>query len=205
MTSILIKFSPFLATDQGAPQRSNTSQVNIKVKNTNDNAPTFVPGSPIVYVSEAVAIGTKIVKFNATDEDGNKLTFSVSKGNTNSALVIDKDTGLLTTRTKLDRETVARYNLTVTVTESTNGQGAQSSSQNLSVIVTDENDNIPLFDPQLYTVAVDETKAAGMLAQMIVVPLLYPIVQVYLTGTSEHLESQKYFSLHLRTKPFKIL
>ena len=162
MVSILIKFTPFLATDQGTQNRSSTSQVNIEVKNTNDNAPTFVPGSPIVYVSEAVAIGTKVVKFNATDQDGNKLTFSISEGNTNNALVIDKDTGLLTTKTKLERETVARYNLTVTVTESTDGQGAQSSSQNLSVIVTDENDNMPLFDPDQYSVDVDENKLAGM-------------------------------------------
>ena len=137
----------------------------INVKNTNDNAPTFVPGSPIVHVSEAVAIGTKVVKFNATDEDGNKLTFSISKGNTNDALVLDKDTGLLTTKTKLDREKVARYNLTVTVTElTTNQRTAQSSSQNLSVIVTDENDNMPIFDPEQYNMTVNENEPAGRLA-----------------------------------------
>ena len=136
----------------------------IEVKNTNDNAPTFAPGSPIVHVSEAVAIGTKVVKFNATDEDGNKLTFSITKGNTNGDLAIRNDSGLLTTNKKLDRETVARYNLTVTVTEVTQSRNtAKSSSQNLSVIVTDENDNGPVFDPGNYTKDIDENSVAGSL------------------------------------------
>jgi hypothetical protein len=152
------------ATDQGTPTRTSTCQVNITVKNTNDNAPTFVPGSPIVYVSEAVAIGTKVVKFNATDEDGNKHSFSISEGNTNSDFAVDKDTGLLTTKRKLDRETIPRYNLTVTVTESTNTRATgQSSSQNLSVIVTDENDNGPVFNPKEYTEDIDENTPAGRL------------------------------------------
>lgn len=150
------------ATDKGDPARSSGSQVNITVKNTNDNAPTFVPGSPVVYVSEAVAIGTKVVQFNATDQDGNKLTFSISEGNTNGTFKIDKDTGLLTTMKGLDREKVWRYNLTVTVTDSNNGRASgQSSSQNVSVIVTDENDNAPVFKPEQYARDIDENAPAG--------------------------------------------
>jgi Zn-dependent M28 family amino/carboxypeptidase len=134
------------------------------VKNRNDNAPTFVPDSPVVHVSEAVAIGTKVVKFNATDEDGTKLSFSISEGNTNDDFAVDKDTGLLTTKKKLDREKIPLYNLTVTVTESTNTRATgQSSSQNLSVIVTDENDNRPVFDPKKYTEDIDENTPAGRL------------------------------------------
>jgi hypothetical protein len=134
------------------------------VKNTNDTAPTFVPDSPIVYVSEAVAIGTKVVKFNARDEDGNSLPFSISEGNTNGAFAVDKNTALLTTKRKLDREKIPLYNLTITVTESTNTRATgQSSSQNLSVIVTDENDNGPVFDPKKYTEDIDENTPAGRL------------------------------------------
>ena len=132
------------------------------MKNTNDNAPTFVPGSPVVEVSEAVAIGTNVVQFNATDEDGNKLTFSITKGNTNSDLKVDKDTGLLTTNKKLDRETTPFYNLTVTVSESIT-RNRQSISRNLSVVVTDENDNAPVFDPKQYTKDINENTVAGTL------------------------------------------
>ena len=154
----------FSATDQGTPTRASACQVNITVKNTNDNAPTFVPDSPILYVSEAVAIGTKVVKFDATDQDGNSLSFSISEGNTNGAFAVDKDTGLLTTKRNLDREKIPRYNLTVTVTESTNTRATgQSSSQNLSVILTDENDNGPVFDPRKYTEDIVENTPAGRL------------------------------------------
>ncbi len=132
------------------------------MKNTNDNAPTFVPGSPVVRVSEAVAIGTKVVKFNATDDDGNKLTFSISEGNTNSAFQIDKDTGLLRTKTKLDRERVPLYNLTVAVTELT--KVGATAKANLSVIVTDENDNAPVFNPEAYSKIINENSPAGRFA-----------------------------------------
>ncbi len=132
------------------------------MKNTNDNAPTFVPGSPVVRVSEAVAIGTNVVKFNATDDDGNKLTFSNSEGNTNSAFQIDKDTGLLRTKTKLDRESVALYNLTVAVTELT--KVGATAKANLSVIVTDENDNAPVFKPEAYSKIINENSPAGRFA-----------------------------------------
>ena len=131
--------------------------MNITVENTNDNAPTFEPGSPIVHVSEAVAIGTNIVRFNATDKDENALTFRVTAGNVGDAFEIDESTGVLTTKTGLDRETVPTYNLTVNVTDS----GGRSSSRDLTVIVTDENDNVPRFDPTSYPVDIVENTNAG--------------------------------------------
>jgi hypothetical protein len=145
-----------IAVDGGNPKRADTAKVNISVENTNDNAPIFEPGSPIAHVSEAVAIGTNVVKFNATDQDGNLLTFLITSGNTGNTFGIDKNTGVLTTNASLDRETVPRYNLTVTVTD----QG-QSSSRDLIVIVTDENDNEPRFDPTSYSVNVTENSIAG--------------------------------------------
>ena len=148
------------ASDGGDPKRSNTAQVSITVVNTNDNAPKFEPGSPVVNVSEAVAIGTNVVQFNATDEDGNSLTFSITGGNTGNAFTIDQTSGVLTTNASLDRETVPLYNLTVTVTE-TVGRSGQSSSRDLTVIVTDENDNGPVFNPKSYPVTIIENTQPG--------------------------------------------
>lgn len=152
--SIFPFFSP--ATDGGNPTRSGTSRVNITVINTNDNVPTFLRGSPNASVSEDVAIGTNVVQFNATDEDGGTLSFSIFSGNTDDAFKIDRQTGVLTTNKKLDRETVPRYNLNVTVTDSS----SQSSSQNLTVIVLDVNDNTPKFEA-IPNVDVTENTAAG--------------------------------------------
>lgn len=151
-----------IATDQGTPSRSTTCFVNIEVINTNDNAPTFVPGSPVAHVNEGVSIGTEVVKFNATDKDGNRLAFSITLGNIEGAFSINNETGLLTTHSKLDREKIDRYNLTVTVTESSSVQGsAKSSSQNLSVIITDTNDNPPVFQPSHYTRNITENSPKG--------------------------------------------
>ena len=103
-----------------------------------------------------------MVKFNATDKDGNSLAFLITAGNTGDTFSIDKNTGVLTTNKSLDRETIPRYNLTVTVTDAANGGGdGQSSSKNLSVIVTDVNDNAPRFHPDSYSVNVTENTKAG--------------------------------------------
>ena len=96
------------------------------------------------------------MQFNATDEDGGTLSFSIFSGNTDDAFKIDRQTGVLTTNKKLDRETVPRYNLNVTVTDSS----SQSSSQNLTVIVLDVNDNTPKFEA-IPNVDVTENTAAG--------------------------------------------
>ncbi|XP_028398312.1 protocadherin Fat 4-like [Dendronephthya gigantea] len=150
------------ASDGGVPAKTKTTRVNITVENTNDNAPTFESGSPTIRISEAVAIGTNVVKFNATDKDGSPLAFLITAGNVGETFTIDKNTGVLTTNKSLDRETTPRYNLTVTVTDTANGGGGgQSSSKNLSVIVTDVNDNSPLFYPDSYSVNITENTKAG--------------------------------------------
>lgn len=110
----------------------------------------------MAFVSEAVAIGTNVVKFNATDQDENALSFLITAGNIGRTFSIDNNTGVLTTNASLDRELVPRYNLTVTVTD----QGS-SSSRNLSVIVTDENDNAPRFNPAAYSANVTENRNVG--------------------------------------------
>ncbi len=145
------------ASDGGNPKRTDTAQVNITVENANDNAPEFEPGSPVVNVSEAVAIGTNVVKFQATDKDGNSLAFLITAGNTGDTFSVDKNTGVLTTNASLDRETIPTYNLTVTVTDN----GGQSSSRNLIVNVLDENDNAPRFDPASYSKNITENTVAG--------------------------------------------
>jgi hypothetical protein len=97
------------------------------------------------------------VKFQATDKDGNSLTFLITAGNTGDTFSIDKNTGVLTTNASLDRETIPTYNLTVTVTDN----GGQSSSRNLIVNVLDENDNAPRFDPASYSKNITENTGAG--------------------------------------------
>ena len=154
-TSLKIEKSFFLATDGGS--KSTTTRVVINIENKNDNAPVVVSSSPTVSISEGVATGTNVVQFNATDEDGGKVTFSILSGNTGDALILDKDSGLLTTNQKLDREAVPWYNLTVAV----NDKEGKSSSANLTVIVLDVNDNTPVFNPSSYAEDVTENTPAG--------------------------------------------
>ena len=65
----------------------------VAVINVDDNAPEFGKITE-AKVSEAVKIGTPVVKFNATDKDGSVLTYSITQGNTNSAFEIDRSNGM---------------------------------------------------------------------------------------------------------------
>lgn len=148
--------------------------MNIAVNDINDNAPEFEAGSPIVNVSEAVAIGTNVIRFKAQDKDGNSLTFSITAGNVGDAFSINKTSGVLSTNASLDRETISRYNLTVTVTDS----GGQSSSRSLSVIVTDVNDNVPHFNPTSYPVDIIENTGAGRSSNLMFV-LYFGLIHIH--------------------------
>ena len=156
------------ATDGGDPQRSNTAHVNITVENVDD--PTiFILPPPFVRVSEAIAVGTNILRLNATDKDGNRLSFSIKSGNIENTFAIDEATGVLSTNASLDRETIPTYNLTVAVSDQNSGafsdpalSGGEDRTHNLTVIVTDENDNGPIFNPSSYSANVTENADAGV-------------------------------------------
>ena len=133
-----------------------------------NDPPIIVDPPPFVLVSEAVAIGTNILRLKATDKDGNRLTFSIKSGNIENTFAIDKTSGELSTNASLDRERIPFYNLTIAVSDQNSGAfsdsavgGAQEPSHNLTVIVTDENDNGPIFNPSSYSANVTENADAG--------------------------------------------
>jgi len=145
------------ARDSGNPSKSSSARVNISIVNVNDNVPTFESQTQVTYVSEDVAIGTRVVKLNATDSDGNDLTFKIIKGNTDSSFDIGVDDGVISVAKRLDRETTANYTLTVEARDS----GGNAVTNNATIRVLDVNDNKPLFNPSSYSTRIIENQPKG--------------------------------------------
>ena len=101
---------------------TDTATLTITVTGTND-AP-LITSAATADIDENVAAGTEIYDANATDPDGNTLTFSLS-GADAADLTIDAATGEVFVVASPDFETEASYEFTVTVSDGAGGTDTQ--------------------------------------------------------------------------------
>ena len=125
----------------------------VNVTDVNDNAPLFVDEDFEITLSELTATGSVVHKVNATDADvGNNsiLLFEITSSFPSGRLPfsVDSDTGYITVTDYLDYEDVTMYVITITATDY--GIPPLYASQNYTVVITNENDNFPLFAAPAY-------------------------------------------------------
>ncbi|XP_070192612.1 cadherin EGF LAG seven-pass G-type receptor 2-like isoform X2 [Littorina saxatilis] len=146
------------ATDTGG--RKDTVQVSINVTDTNRHAPEF-QATPFQFaVDENIEIGTSVYKVGAIDEDrGENARITYSLDPSIKAFSIDPNTGVITTRVTLNRESSPAYMLHVTATD--NGNPQLQDSEDIDVTVNDENDNKPEFLETMYTGSISEEALPG--------------------------------------------
>nr|CAD7434483.1 unnamed protein product [Timema monikensis] len=153
------------AMDDSFPPRSGTTTLQINVLDANDHAPVFESNEYEASIRESVTVGSTVVTLKATDQDigqNAEVEYSIvsQDGGAPSepeAFRIDTKSGIMTTRSQLDRERTQVYTLLVTATD----QGMpvaerKSSSATVVVRILDDNDNYPQFTERTYTVAVPE-------------------------------------------------
>lgn len=139
-----------IATDQGgSKQLTGTATIRISVVDVNDNRPTFPPHS-VVSVSEGRELGTVLTAITANDVDTHPaLTYSFLTHDTVAAsdgpFAMDRFSGKVTLTRHLDYETRREYQLRVVSSDS-----AYTAVTQLTVKVTDENDNAPVFTQTSY-------------------------------------------------------
>lgn len=95
--------------------------------------------SLVFYLDENSDAGTLVGAVNATDPDGDPLTFSITSGNTDDAFAINSSTGDITVNssTALDFESNPTFDLTVEADDGQGGMTLASVTINLNDI--DEN------------------------------------------------------------------
>lgn len=104
--------------DAGEPQRSGTLTINLSVLDENDNTPIIQNPMPTFTIEENIPLNTLVGRIVASDADSGvnaELVFEIVTGNEANRLVIDRDTGMITTNSTIDREQQEVYILTVEV------------------------------------------------------------------------------------------
>ncbi|KAM7389525.1 hypothetical protein PAMP_023498 [Pampus punctatissimus] len=102
-------------------------------------------------VCEDIPIGEIAFTVSASDPEGNPLTFSITGGD-QAYFVINRDSGTVSVKNRLDRENGDTMILRVDVSD-----GAYTTSRNLTIILNDANDNKPIFEKPSYDCDIPET------------------------------------------------
>uniref|UniRef100_A0A3B5AMI9 Cadherin domain-containing protein n=1 Tax=Stegastes partitus TaxID=144197 RepID=A0A3B5AMI9_9TELE len=128
------------AGDKGFPPMTAQCKVLIEVVDLNDNTPEISVTTLTNTVKEDAKIGTAIALVSVLDRDGGK-------------------NGIVHLNGELDRESDSYYNVTITAKD--DGIPALTSTRDLTVYISDVNDNSPSFSETLLNVYVKENSPVG--------------------------------------------
>uniref|UniRef100_A0A3Q4GSL7 Si:ch73-379j16.2 n=1 Tax=Neolamprologus brichardi TaxID=32507 RepID=A0A3Q4GSL7_NEOBR len=151
------------ASDKGQPPLKTESRVMIKIKDVNDNKPDIEVTSLSSLIPEDSKPGTVIALISVVDKDSGvngkvicKVSQDVPFDLTPS---LEENMYSLVTKGRLDRETVSRYEITITATDC--GEPQLSTVKTLSVQVSDVNDNTPVFSQNPFELYLIENNTPG--------------------------------------------
>nr|XP_036674405.1 cadherin-23-like [Drosophila suzukii]XP_036674406.1 cadherin-23-like [Drosophila suzukii]XP_036674407.1 cadherin-23-like [Drosophila suzukii] len=155
-----------LAIDRAnqGPINTGTAAILVKVKDLEDQPPEFVEVQAVARIAEDAPVGTKVLRVRAIDGDrgiNNPIAYSLEA---NDLFDIDPHTGVVHTLTELDREEQSdqvngAHILRISATElsKSNTQLAPTTVRTeVTIIVSDVNDEIPTFAETVYRCEVNE-------------------------------------------------
>uniref|UniRef100_A0A3Q3IX46 FAT atypical cadherin 4 n=1 Tax=Monopterus albus TaxID=43700 RepID=A0A3Q3IX46_MONAL len=146
------------AKDNGRPPRFSSIPVVIYVRDFNDNPPIFTPGDIFKSIPENLPISASVMTITAHDTDADingQLEYSiVQQIPRGSHFSIDPSTGLIYTNKEIDREFSNLFELTIkAIDQAVPVEFRRFALKNVTVWVTDQNDNVPTFVSQNALVA----------------------------------------------------
>ncbi|NXJ26280.1 CELR2 protein, partial [Dicrurus megarhynchus] len=157
------------ARDNGIPQKSDTTYLEILVSDVNDNAPQFVRHSYQGSIYEDVPPFTSVLQVSATDRDSglNGRVFYTFQGGDDGDgdFIIESTSGIVRTLRRLDRENVPLYSLRAFAMDK--GVPAQRTPVEIQVTVLDVNDNPPVFEQDEFDIFVEENSPIGLVVARI--------------------------------------
>ncbi|GFG38793.1 hypothetical protein Cfor_02805 [Coptotermes formosanus] len=159
-----------MAVDRANNERVNTgtAAILVKVLDVEDQSPEFVVATPVTRVSEDAQIGTPVLQVKAVDGDrgiNNRITYSITQGS-QGCFDIDANTGVIYTLKRLDRESPLNSNGAYILQIMAREESKAISPPPLvmtevTVIITDVNDEIPTFRSDSYLAEVNENAQAN--------------------------------------------
>ncbi|KAL6464199.1 hypothetical protein MHYP_G00265160 [Metynnis hypsauchen] len=152
------------ARDNGIPQKSDTTYLEILVNDVNDNSPRFLRDRYLGSIMEDVPIYTSVVQVSATDRDSglNGRVFYTFQGGDDGDgdFIIESTSGIVRTLRRLDRENTPIYNLQAFAVDK--GVPALKTSVDIQVTILDVNDNPPVFEKDEFDIYVEENSPIGL-------------------------------------------
>ncbi|XP_076447693.1 protocadherin Fat 4-like [Babylonia areolata] len=149
------------------PPLSSTCTVHVSILPFDEFPPVLSVPNHSTSLVETTAIGTVVYDADATDADkglGSSVTFSIISGNTNDDFYCYPDTGVVVVWNQLDYDTPPQsYTLTVEAKD----DGGLTGTMWLKIVLTDSNDQTPVFTQNVYKVTVNENVPTG--TQVVVV------------------------------------
>ncbi|XP_029420557.1 protocadherin gamma-B4 isoform X28 [Nannospalax galili] len=166
----------------------NFYHVSVELEDINDHVPKFAHISSELHISESTKPGARFILGSAHDADigTNSLqNYKLSPNDHFSLVNKEKSDGgkypEMVLKTPLDREKQKSYHLTLTALDS--GHPPLSSTAQIQVLVTDANDNPPVFSQDVYRVSLPENVHPGT-----------TVLQVTATDQDEGVNSEITFS-----------
>ncbi|XP_041442047.1 protocadherin gamma-B5 isoform X25 [Xenopus laevis] len=178
----------FLTFDAVIENPLNIFHVRIDIKDINDNPPRFVHDKFEFEISEHTSTGTKFLLQNAEDLDVGINSVVTYKLSANKHFVLGEKKNSngrtfpeLILETSLDRETQNNHELILTASDG--GNPVQTGTTLITIIVTDFNDNFPVFTQEVYKVNIHEN-----------IPINSIVLQVNASDKDEGINAQIIFS-----------
>ena len=186
-------------TDTGDPTLSSRTHINIQVTDTNDHRPVLEATELYAFVTENNTPGTILeARLYATDLDvreNGRITYLIN--DTVSWIEVNSSSGELTLTAPLDYEDATSH--VVRLAASDNGDPPLAATAFLYISVTDTNDEVPLFNEDVYTFSIPENAEVGSIVGAVSAydcdsTLDFTTIEYFLTSTSEN-----YFSIDRET------
>ena len=148
-------------TDNDGNKVSDDFAINV----INDQPPFAIPF--FFSVNENIATGTTVGTISATDDFGT-VAFAITSGNDDGNFAINASTGEITTAGTIDFETTAQYVLTISITDSTEGNvitptvtidvnNLEDASPTIANQMVTINENLPINSLIYQVIASDDT------------------------------------------------
>ncbi|XP_031297774.2 protocadherin beta-18 [Camelus dromedarius] len=142
---------------------SGKSSMLVHVVDVNDNPPEIVITSLASPIPENSSPEMVVAVFSLRDQDSGdngRMVCSIQEDLPFLLKPTFKNFYTLVTESPLDRESKAKYNITITVTDM--GTPRLKTQHNITVLVSDVNDNAPAFTQASYTLRVRENNSPAL-------------------------------------------
>ena len=144
-----------LCSDSGSPNLEVTASVTVIVQGSNVGPPVFNSSLYAYSLNEDTPLGTSLLTVQAIDDTDTVVSYSIAAGTGAGTFYIEPNTGIVTLSLTLDYETTTNYFFTVSATDN-NPVNQLTGTTQVSIIVENVNDNLPIITPQSAIVVVSE-------------------------------------------------